>query len=86
MRDAQALGDEPVLRHRHVVQAVMRKARAQAVARLAGFAEADDVGDDDEMPRGIERLARAEQLAGQRRFQPGLLPVPVVLWISSTAF
>ena len=71
-RDAEALGDEAVLRHRDVVQPIVRKARAQAVARLAGAAEADDVGDDEEMPRGVERLAGAEQLAGERRLEPGL--------------
>ena len=66
------LGDEPVLRHRDVVQPVVRKARAQAVARLAGAAEADDVGDDEEMLRGIERLAGAEQFVGERGLEPGL--------------
>ena len=37
----------------------------QAVARLARVAVADVVGQDDEELRGVERLARPEQLAGE---------------------
>ena len=74
LRDAgcfKPFGDEPVLRHRDIMQAVLRKARAETVARLAGAAEADDVGDDEKIPRGIERLAGAEQFVGERRLEPG---------------
>ena len=41
------------------------KPRVQAVARLARFAVADAVGQDDEVARRIEHLARAEQLAAE---------------------
>src|SRR5262249_35756275 len=65
-------GEQTMLRHHDVMESKVRKARAQSVAGLAGAAEADDVRDDDEMPRGVERLARPEQLARKSRLQPGL--------------
>ena len=61
----QAFRQQPVLGLDHVVVAVAREPRAQAVARLARLAVADVVGQDDEVLRGVERLAGAEQLAGE---------------------
>ena len=67
MTDVQALGQQPVLRFDHVAVAVVRKAGVQPVARLAGVAVADAVGEHDEVLRGIERLTRREELA--RKFR-----------------
>ena len=39
----------------------MRKLRVQAVARLARFSMADAVGQDDEVLRRIQQLARSKQ-------------------------
>ena len=63
--DAQPFGEQAVLRFDHVGVAVLRKLRAQAVAGLGGLAVADAVGQHDEVARGVERLARAKQLAGE---------------------
>ncbi len=56
-----------MLRAHHVVVGVFRETRVQAVARLARLAVTDAVGQDDEVPRGVERLSGAEQLAAERR-------------------
>jgi len=45
----------------HVVIVVLRKVRAQAVTRLAGFSVADVVGKDDEVTRGVEKLSGTEE-------------------------
>src|ERR1019366_9864173 len=57
---------EQVLRPHHVVVRVLRKARAQAIARLARLAVADAVRKDDEVARGVEKLAGAEELSAER--------------------
>jgi hypothetical protein len=72
MLDAEAFGDEPVLGRDDVFVAVMGKLGAQGVARLARAAAADAVGQDDEILRGVERLAGGEQLVGERGHQPRL--------------
>src|SRR5439155_15690569 len=54
-----------VLRANHVVVRVLRKARVQAVARLARLPVADAVGQDDEVARGVEELTGAEELAAK---------------------
>ena len=77
MLHAQALGHQAVLRVDHVVVVVARKFRAQAVGGLARFSVADGVGKDDEVFRGIERLAGAEQLAREGRVSRRL-PEPVL--------
>ena len=58
---------QPVVRLDHVVVVVFREFGAQAVGRLARFAVADRIRNDDEMLGRIERLARAEQLAAECR-------------------
>ena len=63
--DFQAFGEQLVLRPHHVAVAVLGEAHVQAVARAAGFAVADAVGEDDEVGRGVEELAGAEELAGE---------------------
>ncbi len=72
VRNVQPFGDEAMLRQHNVMQPVMRKARAKPVARLAGAAEADDVGDDEKILCSVERLAGAEQLIGHRWLKPCL--------------
>ena len=67
--DAQAFGHQPVLRHDHVVVVVTRELGAQPVRRLRRLSGADGVRQDDEILGRVERLARAEQLAGERRRQ-----------------
>ena len=74
-----------MLRAHHVVVGVLRKPRVQAVARLARLAVADAVRQDDEISRGVEQLARPEQLAAEGlREKPA--PVPPVPCRISTAF
>src|SRR5207344_1960511 len=53
-----------------IVVAVMRKFRAQGVARLRGAGAPDGVRQDDEVFGGVERLPGAEQLVSERRPQP----------------
>ncbi len=54
MIDAQPLRDQRVLRGDHVVVIVVRKLRAQPVARLRGLSVTDPVGQNDIGMRGIE--------------------------------
>ena len=61
----QPLGHEPVLRQDHVVVPVAWKPGAQSVARFGGATVSDVVREDEVMARGIERLPRAVQLAGE---------------------
>ena len=70
MPDVEMLGDQPMLRRDDVLIAVVRKFRAQAVARFRGAATADCGRQNDEIFRGIERLAGLEQLVGERGPQP----------------
>ena len=67
MGHAETLGQEPVLRADHVVVRVARELRPEPVARLRRAAVPDPVGDHHVIARGVERLARAEQNAGERR-------------------
>ena len=67
--DAQVLVHEALVRLDHVAVVVARKACAQAVGRFARLAVADGVGKDDVVARRVERLARAEELAGEGRRQ-----------------
>src|SRR5438093_3937222 len=52
-----------MLKVSHVGVVVVRKLPAQSVARLARFAVADAVGDDDEVLARIEKAARLEEHA-----------------------
>ena len=70
MGDAEAFGDQPVARLDHVAIAVMREFAPEAVRRLRRSAAADRVLHDDEIVPRIERLARPEQLVGERGAQP----------------
>ena len=69
MIDAQAFGQQPVLRGDHVVVAVFRKAGTQLVTRFGRPAVSNIVGKHEVILRCIERLARAVQLAGKFRPQ-----------------
>src|SRR5262252_1557998 len=51
----------------HVVVGVMRKMRAQSIARLARIAVTDAVREDDEITSGIEQLTRSKEHAGKLR-------------------
>ena len=66
MLDAEPLGDQPVLRRDHVGVVVEREFGAQPVGRLGRFPGADRVRQDDEIFRGVERLAR-RRTARRRR-------------------
>ena len=61
--------DQAILRVDHVAIVVVRKCRLHAVGGFRGFAVADAVGNDDEVFRGVERLAGTEQFAGKGRRQ-----------------
>src|SRR5216684_13562 len=65
---AEPVHQEAKLRFDHVDVTVTGKLRVHPVARLARFAVADSIRQDDEKLRGIERLARAEKFA--REFWP----------------
>src|ERR1700680_4298000 len=67
MIDTQTVGEQPILRLDHVDVAVMGKCRMQGVARLARLSVADAIGENDEIAARIERLAGAEQRAGEFR-------------------
>ncbi len=64
MIDAEFL-QQSMLSLDHVAIAVLRKARAQAVAGLAGFAVADAVGQDDEIFRRVQHSAGTKQSLGE---------------------
>ena len=68
----QALCQQRVLRHHHVVIVVLRKVRVQAVAWFARSAVADAVRQDEVVAAGIERLALAEQHPGEPVHQKAL--------------
>ncbi len=63
--DAEPFRQQAILRLHHVVVAIAGKFRMQAVARLAGLPMPQRIRQHDEISRGIQRLARAEQLAGE---------------------
>ena len=65
MVDAEMVLHQIVLGRHHVVVVVFRERRPQAVGRLAAAAGSDRVGDDDEVLRGVERLTRPVQRAGE---------------------
>ena len=65
MIDAESFGHEAVLRGDHVLVAIPRKLRVQPLTRPARLARANAVGEDDEVRRGIERLAGLKQLAAE---------------------
>ena len=54
MVDMQAVDEHLVLRADHVVVGVAGELHAEAVGRLAGFAVADVVGEDDEVFGDVE--------------------------------
>src|SRR6266404_4987896 len=70
MLDAEPFSDEAVFRRDDVAVAVTWEFCTEAVARLAGAAAANAVGHDNEMARGVERLAFAEKLVRERREEP----------------
>jgi hypothetical protein len=61
----EALGEQPVLRIHHVVVAIAREFRAQAIAGLRRLAVADAVGHHDEVLVRVQDLPGAEQFAGE---------------------
>ena len=67
MRHAEMIDEQPVLGVDHVGVVIARKVRAQPCARAAGRAVPDAVGEDDVVDGGVERLAAAVQLVGERR-------------------
>jgi hypothetical protein len=63
MGEAEMLHEQAVLRGDHVADLELGELHARlgaAVARRRGQAVADRIGTDDEIPVGIERLARAD--------------------------
>ena len=64
---AQSFGQQAVLRFHHVAVSVARKFCVHAVARLARFAVADPVRQNDEKFRRIQRLIFPEEFAGKLR-------------------
>jgi hypothetical protein len=72
MVDVQIVDEHLVLRADHVVVGVARELHAEAVRRLAGLAVADVVGEDDEIPGNVERLARAEEDVGEDGVEQGV--------------
>ena len=64
---AQSVGQQAILRFDHVEVSVARKFRMHPVARLARFAVADRIRQDDEELCHIERLIFPEELAGKLR-------------------
>jgi len=67
--DAEAFGNQAILRQHHVVVVVAREFRLQSVRWLRRFSGAERVRQDDEIFRGVERLTRAEQLTRESRCQ-----------------
>ena len=65
MINSQFFGQQPVLRHHHVVIAVAGKPRMQAVAWFTGIAVADIVGQGQEVAPRVEGLLFAEELPGE---------------------
>ena len=72
MIDVEALDQHGVLGGDHVVIVVLREVHAQAVGRLARFAVADVVGQNDVELRDIERLAGPEKHVGKDRVEQGM--------------
>ena len=68
----QSLREKNLRRANHVRIIVVRKFRAQAVARFRGFSEAraELVGENQIIFRRIEQLAGAEEHARERRNEP----------------
>ena len=62
---AQAFGKQAKLRRDHVLIAVARKSGAELIARFARFPMTNSVRHHNEELRCIERLSRAEELAGK---------------------
>ena len=58
--DAEPFGEQAILRFHHVDITVMGKLRVEPVARLARFAVANSIGQDDEKLRRIQRLTLPE--------------------------
>src|SRR6185312_13533305 len=52
-------------RTHHIVVIVLRKMRAQAIARLAGFPVADIIGKDDEVPVRVQKLSGSKKKPGE---------------------
>ena len=67
MIDAEFFRQQPILGSDHVAIPVVRKLRAQSIARLTGSAGTDSVGKNYEVRRGIEQVSRSEQLTGETR-------------------
>jgi hypothetical protein len=67
--DSEPLDQHPPLRLDHVVIIVCREAHPHPVARLRRPAVAEIVGENDVIAGEVERLARAEQLAGELRLE-----------------
>ena len=82
---AEPFGEQAVLRLHHVRVAVARELRAQAVARLAGLAVADAIGQHDEVLASRRAAARRRTARPRTRRRMNCAPVPPVPWPMSTA-
>ncbi len=71
MINAEAFGEQAVLRFNHIEIAVARKPRVHSVTRLARFPVAYAIRQDDEKFRRVQRLIFPEQFAG--KFRPNKL-------------
>ncbi len=69
MPKAEPFGHQPVLRGDHVSVRIAGEARPEPIGGLGGAAGADRIGQDDEIPRRIQGLARTEQLAAEARVE-----------------
>ena len=69
MVHAQAFFDQFVLQGNHVRIVVLRKVCVHAVTGLAGFSVTNIVGQDDEIARRIQQLARPKQHTGKDGLQ-----------------
>ena len=69
MIDVEALDQHGVLGRDHVVIVVVREVHTQSVGRLARFAVADVVRQDDVEPCDVEGLAGPEEHVGKDRVE-----------------
>ena len=65
MVHAEPFGEQAMVRGDHVIVVVLRKMRVQAVAGLRRFSVADTIWKNDVIARRVEKLSRAEELAGK---------------------
>ncbi len=71
MVDFETVVNKQVIGAYHVVVTVVRKMSMETVAGLARFAVSDAIREDDEVCRGIKRLAWAKKLAAKSGAREG---------------